>query len=52
VVNDLWWREQDADYSRQRAERYPGAAGVEPKWTLEAAADPRRIVREPGPEEP
>ena len=49
MVNDLWWREQDADYIRRRGERYPGATGVEPEWTLEAAADPRRIVREPDP---
>jgi hypothetical protein len=49
VVGDLWWRDQDADYIRRRAERYPGASGIEPEWTLEAASDPRRIVRDPDP---
>jgi DsbC/DsbD-like thiol-disulfide interchange protein len=29
--------------------RYPGAIGIEPEWTVEAAADPRRIVRDPDP---
>jgi hypothetical protein len=45
----LWWRDQDADYIRRRGERYPGASGIEPEWTLEAASDPRRIVRDPDP---
>lgn len=49
MVDDLWWRAQDADYIRKRGERYPGATGIEPEWTLEAAADPRRIVRDPDP---
>jgi len=47
VVDDLWWRPEDADYIRKRSERYPGAAGIEPEWTLEAAKDPQRIVRDP-----
>ena len=49
MVDDLWWRDQDADYIRRRGERYPGATGIEPGWTLEAAQDPRRIVRDPDP---
>ncbi len=49
VVDGLWWREQDAAYIRQRSVRYPGAIGIEPEWTVEAAADPRRIVRDPDP---
>jgi hypothetical protein len=44
VIDDLWWREEDAAYIRARATRYPGAAGIEVSWTLEAAADPRGIV--------
>lgn len=47
VVDDLWWREQDADYIRTRGERYPGATRIEPEWTLEAAADPQRVVHDP-----
>jgi hypothetical protein len=49
VEGDLWWRDQDADYIRRRGERYPGASGIEPERTLEAASDPRRIVRDPDP---
>lgn len=49
MVEDLWWRPEDADYIRQRATRYPGATGIEPGWTLEAATDPRKIVRDPDP---
>jgi len=49
MVDDLWWRDEDADYIRQRADRYPGAIGIQPEWTLEAASDPRRIVRDPDP---
>ena len=49
MVDDLWWRKQDAEYIRTRGERYAGAAGIEPEWALEAAADPQRIVRDPDP---
>lgn len=49
MVEDLWWRSEDADYIRQRAIRYPGATGIEPEWTLEAATDPRKIVCDPDP---
>jgi hypothetical protein len=49
VVAGLWWDEEDADYIRRRSERYPGALNIEPEWTLEAAADPRAIVRDPDP---
>lgn len=49
VVNDLWWRDEDAEYIRHRNDRYPGATNIEPDWTWEAAADPRRIVHDPDP---
>jgi hypothetical protein len=45
----LWWPDEQADYIRSRGERYPGAAGVDAEWTLQAAADPQRIVRDPDP---
>jgi hypothetical protein len=32
-----------------RSERYPGATNIQPDWTLQAAADPRAIVRDPDP---
>ena len=47
MVDDLWWRAQDAEYIRLRSARYPGATGIEPKWTAEAAEVRRRIVRNP-----
>jgi hypothetical protein len=40
VVNDLWWREEDANYIRHRSDRYPGAIDIEVDWTLEL----RRIL--------
>jgi hypothetical protein len=46
---DLWWRDDDAWYIRHRSERYPGATDIEPSWTFEAAADPRRVVYDPDP---
>jgi len=49
MVEGLWWRDEDAAYIRSRSDRYPGATGIEPEWTLEAATDPRRIVRDPDP---
>jgi hypothetical protein len=49
MVDDLWWRDEDADYIRRRGERYPGASGIEPEWTFEAASDPWRVVRDPDP---
>jgi hypothetical protein len=52
VAEELWWRDEDAEYIRHRSSRYPGATDLEPAWTLEAAADPRRIVLDTGPEEP
>ena len=48
-VAGLWWEDEDADYIRRRSDRYPGALNIEPEWTLEAAADPRAIVRNPDP---
>ncbi|MDQ2814314.1 MAG: hypothetical protein M3Z75_21215 [Actinomycetota bacterium] len=49
MANDLWWHDQDADYIRRRGERYPGASRIEPEWTLQAASDPGRVVRDPDP---
>lgn len=49
VVDDLWWRDEDAEYIRHRSDRYPGATDIDPEWTLEAAADPRRVVHDPDP---
>jgi hypothetical protein len=49
VTEELWWRADDAEYIRHRSSRYPGATDLGPAWTLEAAADPRRIVLDPGP---
>jgi hypothetical protein len=48
-VQELWWRDEDADHIRTRSHRYPGAFDIEPAWTLQAAADPHRIVRDPDP---
>lgn len=49
VAIELWWEEDDAKHIRQRSQRYPGATDIDPAETLEAAADPFRIVREPDP---
>lgn len=49
MVDDLWWRAEDAVYILHRSDRYPGATNIEPGWTLEAASDPRCIVRDPDP---
>jgi hypothetical protein len=49
MMDDLWWRDADAEYIRRRSERYPGATNIQPDWTLQAAADPRAIVRDPDP---
>ena|SRR5699024_5252102 len=49
VSNTLWWDEEDAAHIRGRSTRYPGAIDLEPEWTLEAAADPARVVRDPDP---
>lgn len=45
----LWWDDEDAAHILSRSTRYPGAQDIEPAWTLEAATDPHRIVREPDP---
>lgn len=45
----LWWRDREVAYIRSRSRRYPGATDIEPLWTYEAAADPRRIERVPDP---
>lgn len=46
---ELWWDEEDATHIRSRSARYPGAIDIEPAWTLEAAKDPARILRDPDP---
>lgn len=46
---ELWWDDEDAGHIRSRSTRYPGAVDLEPAWTLEAAADPHRVVRDPDP---
>lgn len=45
----LWWDEEDAAHIRSRSARHPGAMDIEPEWTLEAATDPARVVRDPDP---
>lgn len=49
VARQLWWDEEDARHIRTRSSRYPGANDIEPSWTLEAAADPHRLIRKPDP---
>ena len=49
VTNELWWDDEDAAHIRSRSERYPGSVGIEPEWTLEAAGDVHRVVRDPDP---
>lgn len=49
MQGDLWWDDDDAAHIRSRSARYPGATDIEPGWTLEAAADSARIVRNPDP---
>lgn len=46
---DLWWDDEDAAHILARSARYPGADDIEPGWTLEAAADDHRVVRNPDP---
>jgi hypothetical protein len=47
VRGELWWDDEDAEHIRDRSTRYPGATDIEPDWTLEAAADEHRVVRDP-----
>lgn len=49
VVDDLWWRDVDAEYIRRRSDRYPGAVNIEPGWTCESTRDRRRVERDPDP---
>ena len=51
VPVDLWWDAEDAEHIRSRSTRYPHATDIEPEWTLQAAADPARVVRDPDPQE-
>ena len=46
---ELWWDAEDAEHIRSRSTRYPHATDIEPEWTLQAAADPARVVRDPDP---
>ena len=49
VRGELWWDDEDAEHIRHRSARYPGATDIQPDWTLEAAADGHRVVRDPDP---
>lgn len=49
VAVGLWWDDEGAEHIRSRSMRYPGATDIEPASTLEASADPHRIVRDPDP---
>lgn len=49
VADSLRWDSEDAEHIRTRSARYPGAVDLEPAWTLEAAADPDSLVRQPDP---
>lgn len=40
---------EDAEHIRSRSTCYPGAIDIEPEWTLQAASDPARVVRDPDP---
>ncbi|WP_091288429.1 hypothetical protein [Amycolatopsis xylanica] len=46
---ELWWPDEEAEHIRTRDVRYPGALNIEPEWTVEAANDPCRVVRDPDP---
>lgn len=49
MTGELWWDDEDAAHIRDRSARYPGASDIEPDWTLEAATDANRVVRDPDP---
>lgn len=49
MTGELWWDDEDAAHIRSRSTRYPEATDIEPAWTVEAAADPQRVVRDPDP---
>jgi len=49
MLVELWWDAEDAEHICSRSTRYPGAIDIEPEWTLQAASDPRRVVRDPDP---
>ena len=49
VPVDLWWDAEDTEHIRSRSTRYPHVTDIEPEWTLQAAADPARVVRDPDP---
>lgn len=49
MANQLWWDEEDVAHIRSRSTRYAGAVDIEPEWTVQAAADPARVVRDPDP---
>lgn len=49
MVGQLWWDDEDATHIRTRSTRYPDAQNLEPAWTMQAAADPYRLLRDPDP---
>ncbi len=49
MLVELWWDAEDAEHIRSRSTRYPDAIDIEPEWTLQAASDPTRVVRDPDP---
>lgn len=49
MQNELWWDAEDAAHIGSRSTRYPGATDIKPEWTLQAAADPARVVIDPDP---
>lgn len=49
MLVELWWDVEDAEHIRSRSTRYPDTIDIEPEWTLQAASDPTRVVRDPDP---
>lgn len=49
VTIGLWWDDSHTEYVGKRSVRYPRATDIDLAWTLEAAADPHRITRDPDP---
>lgn len=49
MAPELWWPPTSASHISTRADRYPDATNIDPGWTLQAATDPYRVVRNPDP---
>ncbi|MCF8536363.1 MAG: hypothetical protein K9G75_00470 [Candidatus Nanopelagicales bacterium] len=49
VGSELQWDSESATYIRERGDRYPGAEGVEPRWTQEVMSDADLLAFEPDP---